>query len=134
MASTGIVFPSSYWAIALPVVLILLDITTGFLNAWVKKKVNSSVMRKGLAKKAGEIVAIIAAQVIFYSLSLPSAFVYGISLYVASMELVSICENLKKLGVKLPKFFTDVLGDPTEEPKKEVKRSAKKPADKKDVL
>ena len=108
-------FTDSYWIILLPAVLMALDIVTGFVNAWVKKKVKSSIMRKGLGKKIGELIVLIIAQVLFYSVSLPQIVVAGISFYIVVMELISICENLKKLGVPIPDFIDRALNSAADE-------------------
>ena len=86
-----------------------LDIITGFVNAWAKNDIRSSAMRQGLARKFGELVIIAIGQLFFYGVGLPKYIVAGISTYIILMELISICENLKKLGVPIPKFISRAL-------------------------
>ena len=44
-------FTHIFWAIVLPCILMVLDIITGYYNAWEKKEVSSKKMRDGLGKK-----------------------------------------------------------------------------------
>lgn len=102
-------FANDFWVVMLPAILMALDIVTGFVNAWSKNDIKSSVMRQGLARKFGELVAIAIGQLFFYGVGLPKYIVAGISTYIILMELISICENLKKLGVPIPKFISRAL-------------------------
>lgn len=102
-------FTNEIWAIMIPVVLMAIDIITGLLNAWIKGEVKSSILRKGLAKKVGEMCVILIGEIFTFGLSLPSAIGTGISLYIVIMELISICENLEKLGLPIPKFIKKAL-------------------------
>ena len=102
-------FANDFWVVMLPAILMALDIITGFVNAWSKNAIKSSVMRQGLARKFGELVVIAIGQLFFYGVGLPKYIVAGISTYIILMELISICENLKKLGVPIPKFISRAL-------------------------
>lgn len=104
-----ITFANDFWVVMLPAILMALDIITGFVNAWAKNDIKSSVMRQGLARKFGELVIIAIGQLFFYGVGLPKYIVAGISTYIILMELISICENLKKLGVPIPKFIDRAL-------------------------
>lgn len=102
-------FTDDFWVILLPCILMAVDIITGFVNAWVKHNIKSYVMRQGLAKKFGELVAIGVTQLFLYAMGLPASVVYCVSFYIALMETVSICENLNKLGVPIPEFIKKAL-------------------------
>ena len=104
-----ITFANDFWVMMLPAILMALDIITGFVNAWAKNDIRSSAMRQGLARKFGELVIIAIGQLFFYGVGLPKYIVAGISTYIILMELISICENLKKLGVPIPKFISRAL-------------------------
>lgn len=104
-------FSSNFWVIMLPSILMALDVATGFINAWAKCQVKSSVMRQGLARKFGELVIIGIGQLLFFGISLPGYCVSFISFYIILMELVSITENLDKLGVPIPKIVKKVLSN-----------------------
>jgi phage-related holin len=60
-------------------------------------------MRTGLSKKVGEISILVLGEVFTAALSLPSYFIQGIAIYIIIMELMSIFENLDKMGVPVPK-------------------------------
>lgn len=104
-------FTRDYWVIVVPCILMALDIATGFVNAWAKHSIKSAIMRQGLARKFGELVVIGIAQLFLYSVGLPKVVVSGVSFYIGIMELISICENLDKLGVPIPKFIKTALHD-----------------------
>ena len=103
-------FTHDFWLIILPCVLMLLDIITGYYNAWKSKKVSSKKMRDGLGKKLAELVYIVVAMMIASAFGIPT-IKYFISVYVIYMELVSISENCKKLGVPMPKVIADKLNN-----------------------
>ena len=104
-------FTSDFWIVMIPSILMALDVATGFINAWAKNQIKSSVMRQGLARKFGELTVIAIGQLFFYGLGLPKYCVGFISFYIILMELVSIAENLDKLGVPIPKFIKKVLNN-----------------------
>lgn len=104
-------FTNDFWIVLMPAMLMTLDVLTGFINAWSKNTVKSSVMRQGLARKFGELVIIGIGQLFFFGLNIPRYCVGFISFYIILMELISICENLDKLGVPIPKFIKNALHD-----------------------
>ena len=102
-------FAKDFWVVLMPSILMAIDVLTGFINAWARKIIKSSVMRQGLARKFGELVVLGIAQLFFYGVGMPKYAVIGISTYIMVMELISINENLIKLGVPIPKFIKDAL-------------------------
>ena len=95
-------FANRMWVVLLPCFLMVADIVTGFTNAWARHEIQSSVMRTGLAKKIGELFAILIAEMFTGAMDLPLTIVDVISLYICFMETVSNVENIKKLGVPVP--------------------------------
>lgn len=137
-------FSSDFWIVMLPSILMAFDVATGFINAWAKNEIKSSVMRQGLARKFGELTIIAIGQLFFYGLGLPKYCVGFISFYIILMELVSIAENLDKLGVPIPKFIKKVLNNAEKKvneigtkeetkPKTTKKKGGKKDAESKDI-
>lgn len=102
-------FANDIWTVMIPVILMAIDIITGITNAWIRKELDSSVLRKGLGKKLGEISAILIGEIFVVGFGLTMLLADGISLYVIIMELISICENLEQLGVPIPKFVKKAL-------------------------
>lgn len=105
----GIHFPSNMWVFLLPIAMIALDIATGLTKAFVHKDFQSAKMRSGFGKKIGEIAVLVIGELISYGLGLPKIIMIGVSLYLVFMELMSNMENLKALGVPLPKWIMDSL-------------------------
>lgn len=108
---SSIEFSNDYWFVLLPSLLMIIDVLTGFLNAWIKNEIKSSKMREGLGRKFGELVILAIGQLFFFSVGLSKAVVGGLSFYIILMEIISICENLQKLGVPIPAFIKRALKD-----------------------
>lgn len=102
----NIKYTADYWIIALPAIMALADILTGFLQAQINGTKNSSVMRKGLYRKTGELATIGLTWVVCIAVGLGNAIPMFSSLYVVLMEALSIFENLKSAGVPVPEFIT----------------------------
>lgn len=106
-------FTNQWFEIFLPLILITLDIITGFIYAWLNKKVSSSVMRKGLGHKAGELAYILLGFLANIAFGLHSVFLLAI-FYVCFMEVISIFENCSKLGVPVPEKLKEILNKESE--------------------
>lgn len=103
-------FKSEMWVVLLPCFLMVADIITGFTNAWAKKEIKSEIMRTGLAKKIGELFAILIVEVFSAAMELPQYIVIAVSLYVCFMEFISNVENIKKLGMPIPGQIDEQIG------------------------
>lgn len=115
-------FTQDLWVVLVPLALMCIDIATGFVNAWAKHDIRSAIMRQGLARKFGELVIIGIAQLFLYAVGLPKGIASGVSFYIGIMELISICENLDKLGVPIPKFVKRALKSAEDKITKEEKK------------
>lgn len=104
-------FASIVWLLFLPTAMMGIDIITGLLGAWVAKDFQSTKMRAGLAKKAGELMIILIGILFTYGMELPDYILNFAALYIIIMELMSIVENLDKLGAPLPKVIKDVINN-----------------------
>ena len=104
-------FSSFVWLLILPPAMMGIDIITGLLGAWVAKDFQSTKMRAGLAKKAGELMIILIGILFTYGMELPDYILNFAALYIIIMELMSIVENLDKLGAPLPKVIKDVINN-----------------------
>lgn len=123
-------FTNDVWTVMLPVILMLIDIITGITNAWIKKELDSSILRKGLGKKLGEISAILIGEIFVAGFGLTTLVADGISIYIIVMELISICENLEELGVPIPKFIKKALAVTNEKITEEDKNDNEEEDDK----
>ena len=106
MEELNLHYTHTYWIILLPAVMALGDVITGFIQAQINGTKRSSIMRKGLYRKLGELGAIILTFVVCIALELPLSVAAAVSLYVVFMETLSIMENLKAAGIPIPDFVT----------------------------
>ena len=118
-----ITFVHTYDILLVPCLLMVVDYFTGVVQAWVNKNINSSKLRSGLVKKLGEVIAVAVPIYLEHSMHIPPAFVKFLSLYIVVMELISIIENLGKMGVNLPDWLlarlTQVQDKLNDDPTKE---------------
>ena len=105
---------NAIWFILLPLLLEVLDVITGYLNAWIKNDIQSAKMREGLGKKVGELIYCSVALLINILFNLPSIS-YFITGYICFMELMSLCENCDKLGVPMPNLLKKKVNNLEEE-------------------
>lgn len=128
--TSNITFTAPWWPLILPLVFISADIFSGWLQATVNHTLDSTKMRTGLFRKAGELAVLVVAYIINMAI-VEFAGVYIVAtIYICVMELISVCENLDQAGVPLPKWMIkrlkkvkDVLddsGDDDAEPKDEI--------------
>lgn len=104
-------FRNELWVLFIPLGLMAIDILTGIIKAWAQNDFKSKIMRAGLAKKAEEILILIAGELITFGLMLPSVIMNGVSFYIIFMEGMSILENVDQLGIPIPKFVKDVINN-----------------------
>jgi len=85
------------------VLLIGLDVAAGLAQAFYEKRLNSSIMRRGLIRKTGYFAAIALAVLIDRALfqSAP-AFRTLVLSYLCVNEALSVLEHLAAMGVPLP--------------------------------
>lgn len=108
-------FAKNYWIIALPAIFALSDVITGLIQAQINNCKNSSVMRKGLYRKVGELGVIMLVRVTCIAIQLPIKYPAAVALYVCLMEGLSIMENLQAMGLRIPDFITRKAKDIDEE-------------------
>lgn len=101
-----ITFSHSYWIFLLPLICAAADIVTGWIQATVNGVWDSTKMRKGLFRKAGELLVVVLAYVICKALIIPMDVTNFVACYIVIMELVSVLENLDQAGVPIPVFIT----------------------------
>lgn len=94
-------FSNIWWAIASPLVLIVLDVLTGITIAWRNNDFKSSKMRTGLSKKFGELVYVLVGILTKFALGTDLVLYFTVG-YICLMELSSLIENCDKLGVEIP--------------------------------
>ena len=107
-------FTNIWWVLVLPLILMVLDILTGYYNAWKNNEVSSSKMRDGLGKKCAELCYIALGFVFKFAFAV-DAIMYFMVIYVCYMEIVSLAENCAKLGLPLPDKLKDKLNNQKKE-------------------
>lgn len=112
-------FANSAYIILVPAVLMVIDIIVGILNAWKSKAIKSSKLRDGIVHKFDELIIIIVALFLQFTLGLPREIPVFSATYIIIMELISILENLSKSGVKVPEWVTKRLANVLEDANKE---------------
>lgn len=90
----------------LPIVFMASDMLIGFLAAASKQEIVSTKMRSGLMKKVCLLTSLLLVIAISEMTNIPSSVSPLVSSYICLCELISIIENLKKAGIKIPKFVT----------------------------
>ena len=122
-----------YKLLLLPFILMVLDFLTGITHAWATGHLKSYKMRDGLNKKVGEICILLVGYIFTWTINAPKYLMIGLTIYIVIMELISLSENLDKMGVPLPKPLKKALrnaeykaieGEKTEE-KKEGEKNDK---------
>lgn len=95
------------WAVIACLVMMLIDVLSGFLTAWKNKSIQSTVMREGLFHKATLVLLIILAWIIeFFVMKVPELgidlpLVLPVCIFIFAMEVVSILENMVKMYPEL---------------------------------
>lgn len=95
-------FTNAVWEFLLPAIAAGADVLTGLLQAGINNCYNSSVMRKGLYRKLGELTCVVLAYVGSIAITLPVDITAFVSIYIVIMEIISVLENLSAAGVPFP--------------------------------
>ena len=95
-------------------IFIAFDVLTGWLKALSNGTTNSSIMRKGLFHKLGEIIAMIFGYICQYSLpylgvTINIPFAVAIGTYIVIMEIASIIENIVKINPQMENIMHNVF-------------------------
>lgn len=113
--------------VAVPIIILviamIIDYATGMTVAWQEHQLNSRIGIKGIIKKIsyGGLVAVamgvdwliwyIANQMPTIEFGVQSSFYFGalVCVWLIINEMISILENLKKLGVPMPVFLEKIV-------------------------
>lgn len=106
-------FTNIWWAIAVPLILMIVDILTGLVIAWRNNDFKSSIMRTGLSKKFGELVYVLVGILTKFALGTELILYFTVG-YICLMELSSLAENCDRLGVKMPDKLKEKLNNEKE--------------------
>lgn len=89
------------------IILMLLDIATGVLAAFVNREISSNVSARGIAKKS--IVLILVAAGVLLEPVVNLAIGKAIAGFYAMHEGLSIIENAARAGLPVPQVMRDAL-------------------------
>lgn len=97
-------------------VFITFDVLTGWLKALITATANSSVMRTGLMRKVGELLAVIFGYVCQFCLPMIGVqvdvpFAGAIATYIVLMETASVIENICAINPNLRDALSKVFAD-----------------------
>ena len=95
-------------------VFIAFDIITGIIKALYHEGLNSTYLRKGLFHKLSEIIAVGGSGLLEYALNyieigIDLPLLNAVAVYICTMELISILENLAEVNPMLAKLFRPYL-------------------------
>lgn len=110
----NIEFSNIWWAIATPMILIVLDVLTGLIIAWRNGDFKSAIMRAGLSKKFGELIYVLVGILTKFALNTDLILYFTVG-YICLMELSSLAENCDRLGVKMPEKLKEKLNNVNKE-------------------
>lgn len=111
-------------ALIVPVLVLLvfmiLDYATGMVRAWRARELSSKVGVDGIVKKVGYMVLIAVAMGVDYliwsgltAVNVPVTcqlwFGMLVSIWLIINEMISILENLGKIGVPIPEFLKKII-------------------------
>lgn len=106
-------FTNIWWAIAVPLILMILDIFTGLVIAWRNGDFRSSIMRTGLSKKFGELVYVLVGILTKFAVGTELILYFTVG-YICLMEISSLAENCEKLGVPMNPKLKEKLNNEKE--------------------
>ena len=96
-------FTNIFWQGGATLLFMIADIITGIIQAVINHELDSQKMREGLLRKIMLVLVVILGFIIQYAFNIP-AISKIVCIYIILMEIISICENLKKAGVDLGKL------------------------------
>ena len=117
------------------IVMMIVDYLSGMCVAWTRSELSSKVGAKGIIKKVGYmalIVVAMGADYLIYSGIAAAEIDIGynmwfgllVAIWLIINEMISILENLGKLGVPIPGFLTRLIGRLKRSVDKEGERQA----------
>lgn len=118
-------FASYLGALAVPIIVLMammiIDYLSGMSVAWSEGTLSSKVGAKGIVKKVGYMALIVVAMGVDYLIYSGIAaadinvgynmwFGLLVAVWLIINEMISILENLSRLGVPIPEFLKKIIG------------------------
>lgn len=110
--------------IAVPIMVLIVamvvDYITGMSAAWYNSELSSKKGIKGIVKKVSYLALVVAAMAIDWliycglnqigiNMSYSVFFAVLVAVWLIVNEIISILENLSRIGVPIPKFLTKII-------------------------
>lgn len=110
--------------LAVPIIVLLvmmiIDYISGMAAAWMHSELSSKVGAKGIVKKVGYMGLIVVAMGVDYlictgiaavNVEIPYNMWFGllVAVWLIVNEMISILENLDRMGVPIPEFMTKII-------------------------
>ena len=107
-----ITYTHAYWIFLFPLIGAAADVLTGWIQASVNGTWDSTKMRRGLYRKAGEFAVVLLGYVAECAVLVAAEAHVAtfLSMYIVIMETLSVIENLDQAGIVIPAFIRDRLG------------------------
>lgn len=101
-------------------IMMVIDYISGMAAAWIRNELSSKIGAKGIVKKVGYMGLIVVAMVVDYLIYSGLVMInvnpnyemfFGIlvSIWLIINEMISILENLSKIGVPIPAFLKKIV-------------------------
>ena len=102
------------------IVSMIVDYATGMSAAWCNSELSSKKGAKGIVKKVSYLALVVVAMMIDWliyqglqqinvNMEYSVFFAVLVAIWLIINELISILENLSKIGVPIPKFMTKII-------------------------
>lgn len=114
-ASLAIYFNALFIPVTVLTFFMICDYITGMINAYISHTLNSKMGLRGVLKKLSYFFAVSAAIGIDWIISAVNISSEGytvsiiVTVWLIINEIISILENIKKIGVPVPKFIYKVI-------------------------
>lgn len=101
-------------------IMMVIDYISGMTAAWIRNELSSKIGAKGIVRKVGYMGLIVVAMVVDYLIYSGLVMInvnpnyemfFGIlvSIWLIINEMISILENLSKIGVPIPAFLKKIV-------------------------
>lgn len=85
----------------------MIDYITGLTQAYINKNLRSRLAINGALRKIGYLALVAIAYPIEDVINIPAVSLITTALLIG--EIISVAENVNKMGVKMPKVVTKIL-------------------------
>ena len=110
--------------VSIPIVMLIgamiVDYATGVMAAWTNSELSSKRGVKGIVKKVGYLALVVAAMILDWLISqglqqinldlhYSVFFAVLVAVWLIINELISILENLSRMGIPIPNFLKKII-------------------------